>query len=116
MQSELRKLVWSSGCTNWALDPKTGMNIAMYPGYQFMFWLRSVFIPGGDFEYVDGKGGRRSLSVGGWKGVQNALTASAVLALLAAGVVRVGGLEEVRRVVGRGVEGVLKQGRDVLRR
>jgi cation diffusion facilitator CzcD-associated flavoprotein CzcO len=72
MQAKLKKLVWSSGCTNWALDPSTGMNIAMYPGYQFTFWLRSVFIPGKDFEWVDVKGQKRSLSVGGWKGVRDA--------------------------------------------
>lgn len=116
MQSELRKLVWSSGCTNWALDPKTGMNIAMYPGYQFMFWLRSLFIPGGDFEFVDADGRKRGLTVGGWKGVQRAVMAVGVLAVLAAGVLRVGGLEQVRRVVGGGVACVLKQGREVLGR
>jgi hypothetical protein len=25
-QSEAKKLVWASGCTNWAVDAKTGMN------------------------------------------------------------------------------------------
>ena len=25
-QREAKKLVWSSGCVNWAIDPKTGMN------------------------------------------------------------------------------------------
>jgi cation diffusion facilitator CzcD-associated flavoprotein CzcO len=111
MQTELKKLVWSSGCTNWALDPATGMNIAMYPGYQFTFWLRSVFIPGKDFEYVDAKKQRKTLSVGGWKGVRDAVTASMVLAVLAGGVVRVGGVEEIGRVV----RGVVEQGRGMLK-
>lgn len=25
-QTEAKKLVWSSGCVNWAIDPETGMN------------------------------------------------------------------------------------------
>lgn len=29
LQSRLGKLVWSSGCTSWALDPDTGVNVAM---------------------------------------------------------------------------------------
>ncbi|KAF2771169.1 cyclohexanone 1,2-monooxygenase [Teratosphaeria nubilosa] len=71
LQRELRKLVWSSGCTSWALDPRTGVNIAMYPQYQFWFWWRSVFIPARDFVYAV-RGGReeRSLVVGGWRGVR----------------------------------------------
>ena len=73
MQAKLKKLVWSSGCTSWALDPETGLNIAMYPEYQFSFWLRSIFIPGGDFQYVDRKTGKaRSLTIGGWKTLQSA--------------------------------------------
>ncbi|KAK1020874.1 hypothetical protein LTR33_018676, partial [Friedmanniomyces endolithicus] len=75
LQAKLNKLVWASGCTSWALDPKTGVNIAMYPEYQFMFWLRSVFIPSNDFLYdvLDKKRGKHtsgSLTIGGWKGVQ----------------------------------------------
>lgn len=114
MQTQLRKLVWSSGCTNWALDPSTGMNIAMYPGYQFMFWLRSIFIPGSDFEYMDARKQRRSLSVGGWKVVQNAVVAVGVLGLVAGGlVVRLGGLEEAGRFMRGGVRCVVKQGRGI---
>lgn len=117
LQSELRKLVWSSGCTNWALDPATGMNIAMYPGYQFTFWLRSVFIPGADFEYVDAKQRRKSLSVGGWKSVRSALVTAGVLVLLAGGVVRAsGGVEEAGRFVRGGVRCLVKQGRGMLKR
>ena len=73
LQRELRKLVWSSGCTSWALDPKTGLNVAMYPQYQFLFWMRCLFLVKDDFEfaYEDGRGGKRtmgSLRVGeGWR-------------------------------------------------
>lgn len=117
LQRSLSKLVWSSGCTNWALDPATGMNIAMYPGYQFMFWLRSVFIPGSDFEYVDAKKQRRSLSVGGWKVVRKAIVAFGLAGLIAGGVVvRLGGLEEAERFVRGGVRCVVKQGRGLLTR
>lgn len=50
-QERLKKLVWSSGCTSWALDPKNGRNVTMYPDFQFKYWLRSIFIPRRDFEY-----------------------------------------------------------------
>lgn len=30
-QREAKKLVWSSGCVNWAIDPKTGMNNSKSP-------------------------------------------------------------------------------------
>ena len=117
LQSSLRKLVWSSGCTNWALDPATGMNIAMYPGYQFMFWLRSIFIPGADFEYVDAKKQRKSLSVGGWKVVRNTILTVGVFGLVAgAAVVRLGGFEEAERFVRGGVRCVVKQGKGLLKR
>jgi cation diffusion facilitator CzcD-associated flavoprotein CzcO len=114
MQTELKKLVWSSGCTNWALDPSTGMNIAMYPGYQFTFWLRSVFIPGGDFEWVDEKKQKRSLSVGGWKGVRNAFTVVGLLGLCAGGVVGFYGMDEVGSVVRDGIESVVREGKQVV--
>ncbi|KAJ4992674.1 hypothetical protein SVAN01_01720 [Stagonosporopsis vannaccii] len=53
-QREAKKLVWSSGCVNWAIDPKTGLNNMMYPDWQFMFWLRSVFWKKQDFVFRDG--------------------------------------------------------------
>ncbi|TKA32458.1 hypothetical protein B0A50_01566 [Salinomyces thailandicus] len=122
LQNKLSKLVWSSGCTSWALDPKTGLNIAMYPEYQFIFWWRSVFIPKKDFAYevVDKKSGRherKSLTVGGWKGMHNFLTASVVVGTLAAsalGVRRAGGLEETKIVVGRTMREVLEGGTRML--
>ncbi|KAF3045515.1 hypothetical protein E8E12_008910 [Didymella heteroderae] len=52
-QREAKKLVWASGCTNWAIDPKTGLNNMMYPDWQFMFWLRSIFWRKQDFVFKD---------------------------------------------------------------
>ena len=118
MQKELRKLVWSSGCTNWALDPTTGMNIAMYPGYQFMFWWRSVFIPGNDFEYADEKGQHKSLTVGGWKTLRSALSTAVVLAALAGGTMglrRTGRLDDLERFIRGGLACIAKQGQQLLR-
>lgn len=51
IQAEAKRLVWASGCTNWALDEKTGMNVMMYPDFQYFFWLRSIFYRKNDFEY-----------------------------------------------------------------
>ena len=102
MQAKLKKLVWASGCTSWALDPKTGLNIAMYPEYQYWFWWRSVFITFNDFEYkiVDGEKHEqyKSLMIGGWKGVQRFLSTALVMGALAGGTVglirRLGGVRE----------------------
>jgi len=58
VQREAKKLVWASGCTNWAIDPKTGMNIMMYPDWQFWYWWRSVFFNKQDFVYKDAKSGK----------------------------------------------------------
>ena len=52
-QREAKKLVWASGCTNWAVDPKTGLNNMMYPDWQFLFWWRSVFWRKQDFVFKD---------------------------------------------------------------
>ncbi|KAF2501125.1 cyclohexanone 1,2-monooxygenase [Lophium mytilinum] len=57
-QLECKKLVWSSGCTNWAMDPKTGMNIMMYPDWQFLYWWRSIFYKKQDFVYTEAKSGK----------------------------------------------------------
>lgn len=40
-----KNLVWSSGCTSWYIDTKTGRNTMLYPDWQFNFWLRSIFVP-----------------------------------------------------------------------
>ncbi|KXT07331.1 hypothetical protein AC578_437 [Pseudocercospora eumusae] len=119
MQDKLKKLVWSSGCTSWALDPKTNLNIAMYPQYQFMFWLRSIFIPGSDFEYQyrDSKGlHKKQLVIGGWKAARNALrTIIIVSAIGIAGVRRSGGLSQARDVVVKSFSSILAEMRGLLR-
>ena len=52
-QCEAKKLVWASGCVNWAVDAKTGMNNMMYPDWQYWYWFRSVFIKKEDFIYKE---------------------------------------------------------------
>ncbi|CAK3896648.1 hypothetical protein DOTSEDRAFT_49642 [Lecanosticta acicola] len=120
MQARLKQLVWASGCTSWALDPKTGMNIAMYPQYQFFFWLRSVFIPGKDFEYEyqDKKGilRKKELSLGGWRMMRTVLGTVTVLSLMAAaGVQRAGGLHRATAVLGKGLQRLLEVGARLMR-
>jgi len=118
MQAKLKKLVWSSGCTSWALDPETGLNIAMYPEYQFWFWFRSVFIPGKDFQYFDAKTGKaKSLTVGAWKTMQRTVTIAAVCAALGVGVFRMQGWSggDANDIVRRGLAGVVQSGRHLLK-
>lgn len=91
MQKKLNKLVWSSGCTSWALDPETGVNIAMYPEYQFIFWLRTLFIRGEDFEYTQRTERgleKRTLLVGGFKDMVRIVQAALAAGALIAGAVR----------------------------
>ncbi|EED16979.1 dimethylaniline monooxygenase, putative [Talaromyces stipitatus ATCC 10500] len=45
IQTLSKNLVWSSGCTSWYIDAKTGRNTMLYPDWQFNFWLRSIFVP-----------------------------------------------------------------------
>ena len=78
-QREAKKLVWASGCTNWAIDPKTGLNNMMYPDWQFMFWWRSVFWRKGDFVYRDEKTGREVRPGRARKWLLNTLMFSALL-------------------------------------
>jgi hypothetical protein len=59
-QREAKKLVWNSGCVNWAIDEKTGMNNMMYPDWQYWYWLRSVFWKRGDFLYRDERTGKEA--------------------------------------------------------
>jgi hypothetical protein len=68
LQSKAKELVWATGCTSWYVDEKTGRNTMLYPDWQFKYWLRSVFIPKGDFVYrVVGKGEVRAQNRwGGW--------------------------------------------------
>ncbi|KAI1278245.1 putative monooxygenase [Xylaria sp. FL0933] len=55
VQERLKGLVWASGCTSWALDPKNGRNTTMYPDFQYKYWIRSIFIPWDDFELSTSK-------------------------------------------------------------
>lgn len=71
VQEMAKELVWSSGCTSWAVDEQTKRNSIMYPDFQYRYWLRSVFIAWKDFEFsksqplvgaLEGK----SLGMRGW--------------------------------------------------
>ncbi|KAG9256363.1 uncharacterized protein F5Z01DRAFT_618526 [Emericellopsis atlantica] len=57
IQDRARNLVWSSGCTNWYVEPKSGKNLMVYPEWQWHFWLRSFVVDYSKFVYtsVDGK-------------------------------------------------------------
>ncbi|KAK4955995.1 hypothetical protein LTR10_006935 [Elasticomyces elasticus] len=122
LQDKLSKLVWSSGCTSWALDPN-GVNIAMYPEFQYMFWWRSIFIPSNDFVYdvLDKKNGKhlhKSLTLGGWKGVQQFVGTAAVLGIVAVGALglrRPGSLAEARNVIEKSFSTVIAQARQLVR-
>ncbi|KAF2477325.1 cyclohexanone 1,2-monooxygenase [Lindgomyces ingoldianus] len=102
-QTSARKLVWSSGCVNWAIDPKTGLNNMMYPDWQYWYWIRSVFIRKGDFVYRDGQGKEVRSSRGSWLWVVGAAVLG-FMGLKAAGMVDgekgLGG--EIRGLVGLG--------------
>ncbi|OAL47737.1 FAD/NAD(P)-binding domain-containing protein [Pyrenochaeta sp. DS3sAY3a] len=51
IQRKCQELVWSSGCTSWFIDPKTGRNTQMYPRWMFLFWIRSFWVSWDDFIY-----------------------------------------------------------------
>lgn len=77
VQEKANGVVWASGCSSWFIDTKTGRNTIMYPDWQYKFWLRSIFIPWGDFEYrsskdVEAIGSAKAGYMGG------ALTAAAI--------------------------------------
>ncbi|KAK3675229.1 hypothetical protein LTR78_004738 [Recurvomyces mirabilis] len=117
LQAKLSKLVWSSGCTSWALDPSTGVNIAMYPEYQFLFWWRSIFVPGKDFSYdvlIGGKHTQKILTIGGWKTLQRFLGTAVVVGMLAGGAFgmrRSGGIEHTGHALVNAIRGGLRTGR-----
>lgn len=52
IQRRAKELVWSSGCTNWYIEPKTGKNLMVYPHWQWHYYLRSIFIKRSDFLYL----------------------------------------------------------------
>jgi hypothetical protein len=96
-QREAKKLVWASGCTNWAVDKKTGMNNMMYPDWQVMFWLRSVFLKKADFVYRDEKSGEECSPGEGMRWVRRVV----LTALVVGGLVK---REEIVNVLGRGLK------------
>ncbi|KAI0193038.1 hypothetical protein EV127DRAFT_490282 [Xylaria flabelliformis] len=49
VQKKAEKLVWSTGCSSWFIDPRTKRNTIMFPDWQFIFWFRSIFVRWGDF-------------------------------------------------------------------
>ncbi|KAI1128371.1 putative monooxygenase [Nemania abortiva] len=82
IQDKLKGMIWASGCTSWALDPRTGRNLTMYPDFQTQYWLRSIFIPWGDFEFSTSKSiatvlGLKSLGVGSWLTVSTGIAVAA---------------------------------------
>lgn len=100
-QREARKLVWASGCVNWAVDPKTGLNNMMYPDWQYWYWFRSIFFPKTDFSYKDEKTGEEITPPGSWVKTMSLVAGTAVL--IGAGLVGAGVLD--RHVVARQLRG-----------
>lgn len=64
LQDRARELVWSSGCTNWYIEPKSGKNLMVYPEWQWHFWLRSFLLDYSKLVYTGSKGSR--VRIGGW--------------------------------------------------
>lgn len=56
VQRKASQLVWSSGCSSWFIDEKTGRNTIMYPDWQWKFWWRSVFVKWDDIVYSSSNG------------------------------------------------------------
>jgi hypothetical protein len=81
-QEEAKKLVWASGCTNWAVNAKTGLNNMMYPDWQFWFWWRSVFVKKSDFVYRDEKTGQEVHPGEGMKWAKRLLVGTAVVGVV----------------------------------
>ncbi|KAM3428465.1 hypothetical protein NHJ13734_008586 [Beauveria thailandica] len=71
VQERARDMVWSSGCSSWALDETTKRNTTMYPDFQYKYWLRSVFVAWNDLQYTTSPALAKSLAsksirVGTW--------------------------------------------------
>ncbi|KAI3333759.1 putative monooxygenase [Ustulina deusta] len=84
VQERLKRLVWASGCTSWALDPATGRNTIMYPDFQYKYWLRSIFIPWYDFEFSTSEPASAALAlkspgVGSWLAASTSIAVAAYL-------------------------------------
>ncbi|KAI1758006.1 putative monooxygenase [Xylaria castorea] len=82
IQDRLKGLIWSSGCTSWAIDAQNGRNTTMYPDFQYKYWLRSVFISWRDFEFSTSKPTATALAmkspgVGSWLTVSTGIAVAA---------------------------------------
>lgn len=51
VQQKMKGLVWTTGCSSWSIDISNGRNTAMFPDWQYKFWLQSLFVRSADFEY-----------------------------------------------------------------
>ncbi len=78
IQDKAKTLVWSSGCTNWYVEPKSGKNVMVYPEWQWHFWLRSFVIDYSKFVYTRRNGERAQTGRGLWQ-----LFAAGLLVILA---------------------------------
>jgi hypothetical protein len=97
-QKEAKKLVWASGCTNWAVDAKTGMNNMMYPDWQVMYWWRSVWLKKRDFFFKDETTGKEVSPGEGMRWIKRLILA----AVLVGGVLK---RDEIVGLVGKGLGG-----------
>jgi hypothetical protein len=82
-QDMAKELVWSSGCTSWALD-ESKRNTTMYPDFQYRYWLRSIFVAWKDFEFsrsgpCSESLGQRSFGLGSWLAVSVGVALAASL-------------------------------------
>jgi hypothetical protein len=100
-QREAKKLVWASGCVNWAIDEKTGLNNMMYPDWQYWYWIRSIFWKKADFVYRDEKSGKEVRPTGSYTKTLSLLLGTS--AIVGAGLIGTGvvdGQEVLKRVKG----------------
>ncbi|KAF7564033.1 hypothetical protein G7046_g114 [Stylonectria norvegica] len=77
IQDLAKGLVWSTGCTSWYIEPKTGKNLAIYPNWQWHYWLRSIFLKKGDFRFVSDGAVWLKSPVSWWSGIITLCAAAA---------------------------------------
>ncbi|KAF2654527.1 cyclohexanone 1,2-monooxygenase [Lophiostoma macrostomum CBS 122681] len=112
-QREAKKLVWASGCANWAVDAKTGLNNMMYPDWQFWYWFRSVFYKEEDFVYRDEKTGKR-IRPGSWgKTLSTWVGAGTLVGAVLVGTGVVDQREVLRRLKGLDLKGLVRHAKGV---
>lgn len=84
VQSQAKKIVWSTGCSSWFVDPRTGRNTQMYPDWQWKFWVRSFWYPTTDFVYGGSKALKEREEKASRSSLPNFLGAVTVLASIVA--------------------------------